>query len=471
MKKISILLAMGLLLGLLPGCNAGHDTPAITTSKDTTVENDGPETTTPEETSSDATSPEETSSQEVPPTPVVPTEPKNFHLEIGEANVVVQGDVGDNAWGHYQFPGLAYTLDGNIVANWSYSSDTIDDYVDTVRKKVSLDGGKTWSEDKSLCSIPDKFQMSNGKYFAGFKRANAHFATWQNTYEPAYTWNNNGTYKLFFAEDLPKNEDTTVWGYEYDPVTDTTEEFECTINWPFAALTEFPGGKIYPMTQMFSLSQDNIIIVDGVMYLAMYFYGFNSHVYSREEAENTVGEYNQYYSTYIFTSEDNGRTWNFLSQFMPSPNIRFTEGLCEPNLNVMPNGNFMILMRSGGNSPSYWSYSTNQGKSWKSIKKFDDIGVLPQMVTLDCGVSIATYGRPYMRICATSDPTGKTWQDPQTFDLYSGQNNTSCYYTDLLALDDTHALWIYSDFQYPNADGVLVKSIITRVITVVFDEE
>ena len=105
------------------------------------------------------------------------------------------------------------------------------------------------------------------------------------------------------------------------------------------------------------------------------------------------------------------------------------------------------------------------------VKKFDSIGVLPQMVTLSSGVSIATYGRPYMRIRATSDPTGKKWQTAQTFDLYSGEEQTSCYYTDLLALDDTHALWIYSDFQYPNADGVPVKSIIVRVITVVFDGE
>ena len=131
----------------------------------------------------------------------------------------------------------------------------------------------------------------------------------------------------------------------------------------------------------------------------------------------------------------------------------------------------MLLMRSGGDGkPCYWSRSTNDCQSWSMMRKFDDIGVLPQMVSLGCGVSIATYGRPYMRLRATSDPTGKTWQTAQTIELASGENNSSCYYTDLLALDDTHALWIYSDFQYPNADGVPVKSIIVRIITVVFDE-
>ena len=446
MKKISILLAVGLLLGLLPGCAGGNDQPVITT---------------PEDTSSETTTPKET-------TPTLPEKLKSFHLEIGDPVVVAQGPVGDNKWGHYQFPGLAYTLDGNIVATWNYTSDTIDDYLNPIRKKVSTDGGLTWSDDESLCSVPDKFQMSNGKYFAGFRSANAHVATWQNIYEPAFTWKNNGDYKLFFIDDLPKNEDTTVWGREYDPATDTTEEFECTINWPHAPLTEFPDGKIYPMTQMFALGQDNIIIVDGVMYLAMYFYGFNS---CATEKDSAVSDFCRYYSTYVFSSEDNGRTWNFLSQLMPV-GIKVLEGLCEPCLNVMPDGSIMMLMRSGGDGyPCYQAISTDKCQSWKSIKQFDEIGVLPQMVTLDCGVSIATYGRPYMRIRATSDPTGKTWQKAQTFDMYSGENNASCYYTDLLALDETHALWIYSDFKYPNADGVPVKSIITRVITVVFDEE
>ena len=459
-KKISILLAMGLLLGLLPGCGGTDHSEIITTGNDAT-----PETTTPKGAIPEATTPEETT-----PAPTTPEEPKSFHLEFGEPVVVTQGAVGDNAWGHYQFPGLAYTLDGNIVANWTYSSDTIDDYVGTIKKKVSADGGKTWSDDESLCSTPDKFKMSNGKYFAGFKRANAHVATWQNAYTPAITWGTNDGYKLFFAEDMPKNDDTTVWGYEYDAATDTTEEFECTINWPHAPLVEFPGEKIYPMTQMFALSQDSIIIIDGVMYLAMYFYGFNSHAPVRDYA---VSDHSRYYSTYIFSSKDNGRTWDFLSQLTTLGNsLTFSEGLCEPCLNIMPDGSIMILMRSGGDGkPCYWARSTNNCKSWSVIKKFDDIGVLPQMVTLDCGVSIAAYGRPYMRVRATSDPTGKKWEKAQTFDMYSGKNNTSCYYTDLLALDDTHALWIYSDFEYPNADGVPVKSIITRVITVVFDEE
>ena len=71
-----------------------------------------------------------------------------------------------------------------------------------------------------------------------------------------------------------------------------------------------------------------------------------------------------------------------------------------------------------------------------------------------------------MRLRATDDPTGQVWSDPVEITLTSGMN-TSCYYTDLLQIDDDTILWAYSDFQYPNEDGVAVKTILTRTITIV----
>ena len=65
MKKLSILLAMGLLLGLLPGCNAGGETPAITT---------------PDASPTEGTIPEETMPDQTTPAPITPEKPKDFHL-------------------------------------------------------------------------------------------------------------------------------------------------------------------------------------------------------------------------------------------------------------------------------------------------------------------------------------------------------------------------------------------------------
>ena len=96
------------------------------------------------------------------------------------------------------------------------------------------------------------------------------------------------------------------------------------------------------------------------------------------------------------------------------------------------------------------------------------------LLTLPCGVTIASYGRPMLRIRATQDPSGIDWEEPITLPLYGETNlktgSNSCFYTSLLPIKDDTALMIYSDFDYPNPDGISVKSILVRQLTVVFDE-
>jgi len=45
-------------------------------------------------------------------------------------------------------------------------------------------------------------------------------------------------------------------------------------------------------------------------------------------------------------------------------------------------------------------------------------------------------------------------------------NNGTCSYSGLVALDDASALVTYSDFSYPNAQGIPVKTILARRVTV-----
>jgi len=95
------------------------------------------------------------------------------------------------------------------------------------------------------------------------------------------------------------------------------------------------------------------------------------------------------------------------------------------------------------------------------------------LLTLPCGVTLASYGRPMLRICATYDPAGINWIEPITIPLYGetnlGKGSNSCFYTSLLPTGDNTALMIYSDFDYPNTNGIPVKSILVREVTVVFD--
>jgi hypothetical protein len=134
-------------------------------------------------------------------------------------------------------------------------------------------------------------------------------------------------------------------------------------------------------------------------------------------------------------------------------------------MTVLPDGSFGMLMRTGSNNPSYIVRSSDRGRTWSKPERFDSIGVLPQILSLPCGVTLASYGRPTMRFAASADPAAETWTK---FDIrLTAGPGTSCYYTDLLPLDGTSALFIYTDTMYPNADGVPVRSVLVRTVTAV----
>jgi len=279
---------------------------------------------------------------------------------------------------------------------------------------------------------------------------------------PGARWDDG--YMVFLAGDLPENEDTTVWATEYDPNSRTSTKFEVTVNWPYAPIVMHPGDMLYPMTQTFNLQNHSVITIDGELYIAVYTRGFDSTAGSRNEA---VAHCVPYTSVYVFKSSDCGRTWDFLSQIYADEHYAGGDnGYSEPKMNLMPDGSVIMLMRSGNKAPCYFVRSTDGCRTWSEPVVFDKVGVKPELLTLGCGVTIATYGRPGMMVRATSDPAGLVWQDSVEWDSPKGTSQ-SCYYTDTIALDDYRALMIYSHFKYPNKNGEPVKTILTRVITVV----
>ena len=404
---------------------------------------------------------------------------RKFHLEIGQPVAVTYGKPGDDAWGHVQFPALYDTANGKIIASWEYCSDTIE-YKGSFHTAVSDDGGASWRDSfpEDQIAYP---KMSNGKCFAGFVRKGAYPVDYFEKYTPVYTSEACGS--RFFAKDIEETQDTTVYGIEADPVTFEKTVFACKINWPYMPIGITPSKMVYPATMTFSLSQRCGLLVSGEkMYFSLYIHGFNSDAASPEEA---ILKYMDKYCVYIFESCDCGRTWNYLSQIPTNDEVvsanPAAEGFCEPMMAQLPDGSISILLRTGGNNPSYIARSTDGCKTWSIPRIFDKNGVLPQILTLKSGVTIASYGRPILKVRATSDPSGMDWEEPIVLPLTVstdpnenkkpwGKRQQSCFYTGLLPTGDDSVLLIYSDFHYPNPDGVQVKSILVRKITVVFDD-
>ena len=229
-------------------------------------------------------------------------------------------------------------------------------------------------------------------------------------------------------------------------------------------LVVIENNKVVPLAAFMSLcGAGGIISHNGSLYFCMYSQG--------PDAVSGAATNKMYYNIYILKSDDDARTWYYYSQIVTAPEY-FTacpemEGFCEPQMRRMPDGSFVMLMRTGSYLPSYISHCYDDCRTWSKPEPFDTTGVFPQLLTLDCGITLATYGRPKLFVRATSDPSGKTWDEPRRIELSDDtKERASCCYTALLPLDAHTALLAYSDFYYPNAEGIPVKSMMTRKITV-----
>ncbi|MDR0933325.1 MAG: glycoside hydrolase [Victivallales bacterium] len=161
-------------------------------------------------------------------------------------------------------------------------------------------------------------------------------------------------------------------------------------------------------------------------------------------------------------------------------------GYSEGGFEFMPDGSMVMFLRSTHASmigiewgPMYYSRSEDAGITWTKPVKFSEIGVSPKLCRLDCGAVLLYFGRPGAYLCATTDPSGKKWEAPITLLKPKGRQHLAnvkidmptffewegiCYNDCLLATGFDTALIFYSDFYYPDNDGVKRKTVLCREI-------
>ena len=403
---------------------------------------------------------------------------KNIRLEIGEPTVVYQNQIeAGNKWGYYQFPCADFTKSGDIALTFNTTPDNVHDKQDSnsTQTVISEDGGKTWRLKTPNDHLISNARMPNGCYFRGFDVVTSVVADYIEKYQPVAKgmYNTN----IYFKKDIKElNEVYTC--REFDPSTNTLHTFHADVKmWDHAAVGVWSGNRLLPGAYAFAMANaSGIMMLDDTLFLCTYLQGIDYFADSREEALCVLKNGRAYYSACVFRSTDCGRSWELYSQILSDDDIILSdtphlEGLCEPMMAKMPDGSVVMLIRSGGNFnalfPSYLSRSTDGCKTWSKPQKFDSIGVFPQIVALDCGVSLASYGRPGLFLRATSDPAGLEWEAPIEIPLSDGEEQRSCYYTQLLPIDAHTALFFYSDFHHPLPEGSGEgKAILMRKITV-----
>ena len=465
-----LLLALSLLFALwFVGCNRRSPTADTTDPVETTV---APETTK---------KPAETKAPETEPLATGPVEPYGeFELILSEPNVVYQSKQDVQGWGKHQFPNIGYTADGLIRISWSYGEDKVGAKHNITYRRVSLNGGKTWIPGTDVDSTARTMTMQNGEELVGLMGKGSTYGLSFEKYTPLYT---QGEVSFYLVDDIredPALKNAYVIGIRVvDPETGKTKTIESELHWPWAVVAHYANGATYTLSG--KINQDGrryLSAADGTLYTCFYTPAPDSSAATLEEAMDCLYQYS---SVFVLASKDFGRSWYVVKQFIPTEETMAQsvpylpeayssfEGFDEPYMIETPAGGFFILMRTGSNRTMFYSTSED-GVNWTEPAPFDGMGVLPQLLTLDCGVTLASYGRPELRVRATSDPTCENWEDPITIPLSSSSIDyfsRSCFYTGMLQIDANTAMLVYSDFRYPNKDGLGVRSILTRTIHVV----
>lgn len=379
----------------------------------------------------------------------------DFRLEISEPIVVAQQEKsGDNSWGYFQFPRMCYTENGNILMRVANKKDSMATYSGEYLYYISEDHGQTWRECNEADSLADfSLLMDNGCYYQGPVLLDTSPIDGSlNDMVPYFTAEDKrGRHDLYWANEIT----TALGGYtatEFDPRTGNENQFETSYVWDERPIV-VTNGLLVPNNRWlysYKMHTPNSIIKekDGSLFAAVYGRG-------GEKGDASYIKDSCMYNVFFLRSNDNGRTWSYVAEILSQGICAAdSDGFGEPCLTVAPDGRYCVLIRSGAGYPCYFSYSLDEGQSWSEPIEFDDVGVDPQLLTLDCGVTLASYGRPGIYLRATDDPGCVSWNDPTKITLSKETANSyvrdSCCYTSLIQIDEYTALLAYSDFNYPS---------------------
>ena len=398
---------------------------------------------------------------------------------LSDPIVVAQGPTLEEAgWGPWQFPFMYKTDTNDIVVSLASGADSVEDYEAERINFVSKDNGETWNkanEDFEFGMGYCGLKMSNGKNFVGFESRNAYDASWLDAYTPKYTFATvsdlYSSLSLYYAKDIPEYSQKVI-AKEYDPITKEINTFEATVNWEYMPIVRYQGrvwdNLVMPLTSWFAFAGFNSMIQldDGTIIAVIYANGFNSET-------GKLSAYGDFSNVYLFASKDCGRTWDYYSQVLTTTKFSsfVLEGFCEASIEKVPDSSLIMLIRSGPVNPSYIVRSTDNGKTWTEPEGYNPTGVFPRLLSLKCGYTLASYGRPGVFFRWTDDPSGLKWNDPidlgVTYDKVE-IGKYSCGYTGMVELSDTEALLVYTDFQYPSLTDASkkVKTTLVRKITV-----
>lgn len=429
-----------------------------------------------------------------------------MRVVMGKEKIIVQGiRPEEQLWGAYQFP-TPYKLKDGIAVSVHITTDSIEHFrQDTKRWFKSTDNGETWFEIDSSHSAECGLELPNGDrlFFpqVGSKSVDNYEFTHTIYRTPATDMNEkapegvlplpdgmtfgSGTIFAYNADRLPPSLDKKEWlALRIPKGSDQAQEEKIKLDWPFLTRVIYTGGGKRVMRAIFPHGRTRIG-PDGAIWVSTY--SGDGHI------DPATGLYSPYYSAQIFRSDDNGHTFK-LHAHMGYPADGTPEypylsgGFSDNDFEFMPDGSMVWFFRSTWYgrtgyewAPMYMSRSTDKGVTWTKPKQFSWTGIYPSMCTLTDGTKMLCYARPGIFVTACENDSGTKWCEPLEVMTPNDRSylanikpkriqfhdwDGACNNPQLLALDDNSALIFYSDFYYPDSEGIKRKSILCRKLTI-----
>ena len=404
-----------------------------------------------------------------------------MHIELADEIVVAQTTEEQHPWGVWQFPSITRLAEDLLEVAFSRTVDSAS--LDSAKKRhapvayQSTNNGRTWQPREQADGGRDACTLRNGDIVR--LRGPQEMDIPKTELPEGTPWEHgyNGVYTIRDPLRMPEG-----LGAHYllrkAAGQDEWERSLATLDDPDGGITCYDPPEADYAVVRWRRCQYIVQLPDRTLLGAFYGarLGPNRKPYPKSQS-------------YCLKSTDGGRTWCFFSVIARDDNHPLA-GYTEPGVTVLPDHSLLAVLRTecATTGPMYRTRSTDGGKTWTEPEKLWPFGVLPQLLTLENGVTVLAFGRPGVHLLFSRDGRGEAWENPihlvvesfegtgvegEGYGFQKGedprgrpkQTRTSGY-TSLVADGPDSFIIAYDQFDYPNAKGQPRKTILVRRATV-----